>query len=191
MIPSVSAALAAAIAESSDMLPKMAGLSGPMTQFAEAAWSCWNAGGKLLAAGNGGSATDAMHLVEELVVRFHKSRRAFAAIALCDPSILTCAGNDFGYESVFERQVEALGKPGDLFVGFSTSGNSPNILRAFDLARKQGLITVGFLGKDGGQAKLRCDIPLIVPSQSTARIQEGHKLLYHTLCQWVDEKVPG
>jgi D-sedoheptulose 7-phosphate isomerase len=102
--------------------------------------------------GNGGSASDAMHLAEELIARFQKNRRALAAIALCDPTVVTCAANDFGYEKVFSRQVEALGNPGDVLIVFTTSGNSPNVLRALEAAKAQACVTAGFLGKDGGKA---------------------------------------
>jgi D-sedoheptulose 7-phosphate isomerase len=180
--------LDAAARELGDLLPKIAALAPQLQQLAEAMWRSWEGGGKVLTAGNGGSASDAMHVAEELVVRFMKNRRAFAAIALCDPTVLTCAGNDFGYEQIFSRQVEALGKKDDVLIVFSTSGNSQNILRALQAARKQSLITAGFLGKDGGNAKSLCDIPLIVPASAPHRIQEGHKILYHTLCEWVDSK---
>jgi D-sedoheptulose 7-phosphate isomerase len=142
-----------------------------------------------LVAGNGGSASDAMHLAEELVARFQKNRRALAAIALCDPTVLTCAGNDFGFDTIFARQVEALGNPGDVLVVFSTSGNSPNLLKAIEAAKKQSMLTAAFLGRDGGKAKGMCDIELIVAAEAAARVQEGHKLLYHTLCEWVDQRV--
>src|SRR2546423_10675226 len=114
---------------------------------------CWEGKGKVLIAGNGGSSTDAMHFAEELVARFQKNRRALAAVALCDPSVITCAANDFGFEFVFSRQIEALGNSGDVFIGMSTSGNSVNMLRAFERAKERGLVTVSFLGKDGGKAK--------------------------------------
>jgi D-sedoheptulose 7-phosphate isomerase len=130
-----------------------------------------------------------MHLAEELAVRFMKNRKALAAIALCDPTVITCAGNDFGFDSVFARQVEALGNPGDVLIVFTTSGNSTNILRAIEQAKSQRLTTVAFLGKDGGKAKGTCDIEFIVPANVPHRIQEGHKILFHTLCEWVDEKV--
>jgi len=171
-----------------DLLPKVAALAPQLQELADAMWNCWDAGRKVLTAGNGGSASDAMHLAEELVVRFVKNRRAFAAVALCDPTVITCAGNDFGYESIFSRQVEALGKKGDVLIVFSTSGNSTNIVRALELAKSQGLVTAGLLGKDGGKAKSLCDIPLVVPASAPHRIQEGHKILYHTLCEWVDAK---
>jgi len=110
-------------------------------------------------------------------------------MSLLDTAAVTCAGNDFGFEQVFSRQIEAFGNPGDVFIGFTTSGNSPNMLLAFEAARKQGLVTAGFLGKDGGKAKALCDIAIVVPSPITARVQEGHKLLYHSLCEWVDQRV--
>jgi D-sedoheptulose 7-phosphate isomerase len=143
----------------------------------------------MLVAGNGGSAADAIHFAEELVVRFAKNRRGLAAIALCDPAVVTCAANDLGYERVFERQVEALGNEGDVFVAMTTSGNSENLIRAIRLAKQQKLVTVSFLGKDGGKTKGMCDIELLVPSSVTARVQEAHKLLYHTLCGWVEAKL--
>jgi D-sedoheptulose 7-phosphate isomerase len=147
------------------------------------------AGRSLYVMGNGGSAADAMHFAEEMVVRYHKDRRAAAAVALCDPTVLTCAGNDLGYERVFERQVEALGNPGDVFVAMTTSGNSANLLRAIDAARAQGMITVAFLGKDGGAARGRCEIEILVPSATTARVQEAHKVLFHALCEWIDQQL--
>jgi D-sedoheptulose 7-phosphate isomerase len=170
------------------LLPQVAALAPQLQQLADAMWECWDAGGKILTAGNGGSASDAMHLAEELVVRFVKNRRAFAAIALCDPTVITCAGNDFGYEAIFSRQVEALGRKGDVLIVFSTSGNSTNVIRAIEAAKSAGLITAGMLGKDGGKAKSLCDISLVVPASAPHRIQEGHKILYHTLCEWVDAK---
>jgi D-sedoheptulose 7-phosphate isomerase len=177
-----------AVSDLSALLPKLGALAPQLQNLADAMWTCWQQGGKVLTAGNGGSASDAMHLAEELVVRFMKNRRAFAAVALCDPTVITCAGNDFGYHSIFSRQIEALGKPGDVLIVFSTSGNSPSILRALETARRQSLITAGFLGKDGGKAKSLCDISLIVPSDLPHRIQEGHKILFHTICEWVDTR---
>src|SRR5215217_5372247 len=150
------------------LLPKLVALEPEMTRLGEALMKAWGNRGKALAAGNGGSAADAMHLAEELVVRFQKNRRALAAMALLDTTAITCAGNDFGFDQVFSRQVEAFGNPGDVFIGFTTSGNSTNMLKAFEAARKQGLVTAGFLGKDGGNAKALCDIALLVPSPVTA-----------------------
>jgi D-sedoheptulose 7-phosphate isomerase len=178
-----------AIAEAGALLPKLAVLEPQMTRLGEALMACWAKKGKALVAGNGGSASDAMHLAEELVARFQKNRRALAALALCDPTVITCAANDFGYETIFSRQVEAFGNAGDVLIVFTTSGNSPNILKAIESAKRQALVTAAFLGKDGGKAKGMCDIELIVPAGTSHRIQEGHKLLYHTLCEWVDQRV--
>ena len=172
--------------ETQSLLPKLAALGPQLAAACALLADCWRAGGKLLVCGNGGSCADAMHLAEELVVRFQKTRRGLAAIALADPTTLTCAGNDFGYNAIFERQVEALGRPGDVLVVMSTSGNSENVLRALSAAKAGGLRTIGFLGKTGGKAMGRCDVELIVPADTAHRVQEGHKILYHTLCEWAD-----
>ena len=138
------------------------------------------AGGKLLTAGNGGSAADALHLAEELVGRFDKERPSLAAISLCgDPTLLTCIGNDYGYERLFSRQIEGLGRPGDVLVIFSTSGNSPNLVAALQAAKARGLKTIALLGKTGGSAKGLADHEIIVPSDVTARIQELHTFILH------------
>lgn len=176
-----------AVDEAHDVVA-LAGKLGP--QLAAACGlleASWNAGGKLLVCGNGGSCADAMHLAEELVARFQADRRGLAAIALTDPTVLTCCANDFGYDHVFARQVEALGKPGDVLAVLSTSGNSPNVVTALDAAERTGLRTIAFLGKDGGKIGRRCDVELLVPATKAHRIQEGHKLLFHTLCEWADE----
>jgi len=178
-----------ALQDLTTLLQKSAAAEPQAQQLCDAMMRTWKSGGKVLFAGNGGSCTDAMHFAEELCVRFQKNRRALAAIALCDSSVITCAGNDFGYETIFSRQIEAIGKAGDVFVGFTTSGNSPNMVRAFEAARNQKLITCGMLGRDGGQCKNLCDIPIVVPHTASCRIQEVHKFLYHTICEWVDSKV--
>ncbi len=140
-------------------------------------------GGKILFFGNGGSAADAQHLAAELVVRFIDDRQPIAAIALnTDTSALTAGANDLGYEQVFARQVEALGRPGDVAVGISTSGTSPNIVAALNMARSKGLVTHAFTGRDGGVMPDIADTCLIVPAQSTRRIQEMHITLGHMLC---------
>jgi D-sedoheptulose 7-phosphate isomerase len=172
-----------------DLLPKIAAMGPAVERLGQAMMACWSKRGKVLIAGNGGSAADAIHFAEELVVRFQKNRRGLAAMALCDASVLTCAANDLGYEQVFSRQVEAYGNPGDVFIAITTSGNSANLLKAIGVAKEQKLVTVSFLGKDGGQAKGLCDIELLVPSPVTARVQEAHKILYHSLCEWVEERV--
>ncbi len=147
-------------------------------------------GNKLLIFGNGGSASDAQHIAAELVGRFVKERAGLPAIALnTDTSILTSVGNDYGYESVFSRQIEALSKPGDVVMGISTSGNSKNVVKALKIASTLNCQTVGLLGKDGGEIKEITDINIIVPSDTTARIQEMHILIGHMLCEAVDYSI--
>jgi len=138
--------------------------------------------------GNGGSAADSQHLAAELVGRFNGDRRALRSAALStDSSVLTCVANDYSFDVVFARQVEALGRPGDLLVGISTSGNSENVLCALRVAKALGLQTVGLLGKDGGEAKALVDHGIIIPSVVTARIQEAHILIGHCLCDLIEE----
>jgi len=147
-----------------------------------------NAGNKVLIAGNGGSAADAQHIAAELTGRFVKDRRGLPGIALTtDTSALTSIANDYGYDHVFSRQVEALARPGDLFIGISTSGNSPGILNAFKKAAEMNCKTLGFSGRDGGKMNGLCDLNIIVPSPVTARIQEMHILIGHILCKAVDD----
>lgn len=147
-------------------------------------------GRKMLFFGNGGSAADSQHLAAEMVGRFGPDRAPLAAIALStDSSILTAVGNDYGYERVFARQVEALGHPGDTAIGISTSGNSPSILEALDVARSRGLFTVGFTGETGGKMNGRAEVLFRVPSRVTARIQETHILLGHILCELIDRQL--
>ncbi len=145
------------------------------------------AGNKLMVAGNGGSAADAQHIVAEFVSRLTRDRPALPAVALTtDTSILTAIANDFSYDTVFERQVEALGKEGDVFLGISTSGNARNLLRAFRLCRERGIRTVGYLGNAGGAAAELCDYSVVVPSSVTMHIQECHLALEHILCLIVE-----
>lgn len=147
-------------------------------------------GGKVLSAGNGGSAGDAQHIAGELVSRFYYDRPALSAIALTtDTSILTAIGNDYGYEQLFARQIEGLGVAGDLFIAISTSGNSPNILAGIAAAKKRGLKVVGLTGQNGGKMKALCDVCLCVPSSETPRIQESHILLGHLLCAHVEREI--
>jgi D-sedoheptulose 7-phosphate isomerase len=144
-------------------------------------------GHKLLVAGNGGSAADAQHLVGEFVVRLTIDRPALRAIALTtNSSVLTAIGNDWAYDYVFARQIEALGQPGDVFLGISTSGNSKNIVRALQQARKQGVHTIGFSGNGGGQMRELCDHNVIIPSKVTMNIQESHLALEHIFCMLVE-----
>ncbi len=144
-------------------------------------------GNKIMVAGNGGSAADAQHIVAELVGRFTTERRGLAALALTtDTSILTSVGNDYGFNYIFARQIQGLGKSGDVFIGISTSGNSENIIKAVEEAKKRGVITIGFLGKSGGDLKNLVDYPIVIDSDNTARIQEMHILIGHILCEYID-----
>ena len=143
---------------------------------------------KILLCGNGGSAADAQHIAAELVGRFKKERRALPAIALTtDTSALTAISNDYGYEQVFARQVEALAQKGDVLIAISTSGESENVLQAVEVARAKECKVVGLLGRDGGRIKDLCDAAIVVPVQETARIQEMHILIGHILCALIDE----
>jgi D-sedoheptulose 7-phosphate isomerase len=145
-------------------------------------------GNKVLVAGNGGSAADAQHIAAELSGRFVKDRKALPGIALTvDTSALTSIANDYGYEHVFSRQLEALAQPGDLFIGISTSGNSKGVLNAFRSAKNINCKTLGLSGRDGGQMNALCDLNIIIPSNITARIQEMHILIGHILCKSVDD----
>lgn len=148
-------------------------------------------GKKVLVCGNGGSAADAQHFVAELIMRFEKNRAPLPAIALTtDSSVLTACSNDFGYECVFEKQVQALGQEGDVFIGISTSGNSPNVINAVKVAKQKNIKTVLFLGKDGGKLKnMACDSNIIVPSNITARIQEVHITIIHILCNLIESEL--
>jgi len=140
--------------------------------------------------GNGGSASDAQHMAAELVGRFKRERRALKSIALTtDSSILTAVGNDYGYEHIFRRQVEAFAAPGDICIGLSTSGNSENVSLAHKQAKEQGATTISLLGNDGGKIKGVSDLSVVVPSKNTARIQEAHTLISHTLCDLVEQSL--
>jgi D-sedoheptulose 7-phosphate isomerase len=146
-------------------------------------------GGKVLIFGNGGSAADSQHMAAELVGRFKKERKAFPAIALTtDTSTLTALANDYGYDHVFSRQIEALGKPGDIAFGISTSGNSNNVIEAIKKGKSLGLTTIGLTGHDGGKLKKECDITIIVPSKDTPRIQESHTMIIHIICELVENE---
>jgi D-sedoheptulose 7-phosphate isomerase len=162
-------------------------LRAAVARAAELCVSCLRAGGKVLFAGNGGSAADAQHMAGEFVSRFAFDRPGLAAVALTtDTSILTAIGNDYGYELLFARQVQALGRAGDVFVAYSTSGRSPNILRALEAARAAGVTAVGMTGNRGGPMADLCDLLLAVPSADTPKIQEVHLVLGHILCGLVE-----
>jgi D-sedoheptulose 7-phosphate isomerase len=159
-------------------------------RFADEAAATLERGGRLLSCGNGGSMCDAMHFAEEWTGRFRGDRRALPAVAFSDPSQLTCIANDFGYDEVFARHVEALGAEGDLLVALSTSGNSPNVLRAVEVARERGLKTVALLGKGGGELLDRVDVPILVPHAATSdRIQEVHIKVLHIVIEAVERRL--
>ena len=152
--------------------------------------NCLQQGGKILLAGNGGSAADAQHIAGELVSRFAFDRPGLPAIALTtDSSILTAIGNDYGYDRLFARQIQALGNKGDIFIGYSTSGKSPNILQAFKESRTRGLVSIGLTGNHGGQMQELCNYLLEVPSSDTPKIQEGHLVLGHIICGLIERAI--
>jgi D-sedoheptulose 7-phosphate isomerase len=158
-----------------------------LAAIAQAMTSALRAGGKILWCGNGGSAADSQHLSAELVGRFRRHRRGLASIALTtDSPSMTSVANDYGFEAVFARQVEALGNPGDVLVAISTSGNSPNVIAALETARAQGLLTVAFTGEGGGKIAPLANYVFSVDSRETARIQEAHMLAGHLLCDWIE-----
>lgn len=160
-----------------------AAVAQPFARLVQACARSLESGGKILFFGNGGSAADAQHLAAELVVRYRVNRRALAAIALTtDSSILTACANDFSYDDIFARQIEALMRPGDVAIGISTSGKSPNVVKALRRAKELGGVAAGFTGRDGGDMADLCDPVIIVPSPVVARIQEMHILIGHALC---------
>jgi D-sedoheptulose 7-phosphate isomerase len=162
-------------------------IANTVVTIAELTANAMLAGGKLMVAGNGGSAADAQHLVAEFVVRLVSNRPAMRAVALTtDTSIITAAGNDFSFDCIFGRQIEALGQPGDVFLGISTSGNSRNILQAVQQAKEMNITTIGFTGNGGGQMASLCDHNVIIPSNVTMNIQECHLALEHIFCLAVE-----
>jgi D-sedoheptulose 7-phosphate isomerase len=187
--------IVAQITEARRIMTDMLGDSSLLVRVEEAARACVNsirAGGKILLAGNGGSAADAQHIAGEFVSRFAFDRPGLPAVALTtDTSILTAIGNDYGYEKLFSRQVQALGRAGDVFVGYSTSGKSPNVLQAFATAREAGLVCIGFTGNRGGPMRELCHHLLEVPSADTPKIQEGHLVLGHILCGLAESEIFG
>ncbi len=156
-------------------------------KISQACIHCFRNGGTLFFFGNGGSAADAQHVAAEFIGRFQKERAALPAMALTtDTSILTCLANDYSYDIVFSRQLEAWGKKGDIAFGISTSGRSPNVLRAFETAKARGMVTVAFVGGDGGPAAKAADMSVIVSSKVTARVQESHITIFHAMCEVVE-----
>jgi len=164
-------------------------LIGGVQLSAELCIDCLRNGGKILIFGNGGSAADAQHIAAELVGKYKTDRKGLSAIALTtDTSSLTSIGNDFGYEHVFDRQIEALAKKGDVVIGISTSGKSDNVISALKLASKLNCASIGFSGDNGGEMNEICDVNLIVPSKNTPRIQEMHIIIGHTICHLIDQE---
>ena len=165
--------------------------AGDLLKAVDAMISAFNKKKKILLCGNGGSAADAQHLATELVIRMNKADRpALPAIALTtDSSMLTAGGNDIGFENIFARQIEALGVAGDVLIAISTSGNSENVNRAIHEAKKRGIIVIAFLGKGGGASKEIADVSIVIPSNDTQRIQEGHITLAHILCGIIENEM--
>lgn len=153
---------------------------------------CLKSGSKILIAGNGGSASDAQHFAGEIVGRFLLERKGLACVCLnTDTSVITCIANDYSYDDVFSRQLEAVGRKGDVFIGISTSGNSKNVIKAVEKSKEMGITTIGFLGKDGGKLKNIVDDALILPYESTARVQEHHIMSIHLICEIVEKEMAG
>ena len=179
------------IAGATETLRSLAKLSAPLQKAADLIDQCLRGGNKMLVCGNGGSAADAAHFATEFVVRFAKDRRAYPAIALAgDGGLLTAAGNDYGFDEIFARQVAAFGSEGDLLICLTTSGKSKNVQRALEEAKKRKLKTIALLGRGGGSIVGHADVDLLVESDSTARIQEAHKLLLHVLCEAMESRLP-
>lgn len=185
--------VAAMIGASARLLDAMAAdaeLCRVTTQVVDACVTALRGGRKILFCGNGGSAADAQHWAGELVSRFNYDRPGLAAIALTtDSSILTAIGNDYGYDRVFARQIEALGHAGDVLFAISTSGNSPNVVAGLEAARARGIVSVGFTGRAGGRMLHACDMCIRIPSDSTPRIQEGHEVLGHAICAMIEAAI--
>lgn len=173
------------IAVAQDTVAKLSGIIGEACGITTHCISCGN---KVLVFGNGGSAADAQHIAAEFTGRFVKERKGLPAIALTtDTSALTAIGNDYGFESIFSRQVEALARPGDLLIGISTSGNSANVLKALKAGKNIGCKSIGLSGRDGGEMNTICDLNIVIPSNITARIQEMHILIGHIICEALDD----
>jgi D-sedoheptulose 7-phosphate isomerase len=179
-----------AINDSVRTLESLKNFEREVSRAADLIEQCLRAGNKLLVCGNGGSAADASHFATELVVRFAKDRRAFPAICLAsDSGILTAAGNDYGFDEIFARQVSAFGVPSDVLICLTTSGKSKNVMRALQEAKEHQMKTIAFLGGDGGSTVGIADLDLLVKSDSTARVQEAHQLLLHVLCEIIESRL--
>ncbi len=176
--------------EHMNLFGRLGPIAAAVNRTADAIATALSAGGKLMLCGNGGSAADCQHIAAEFVGRFVSDRRPLAAIALStDTSALTAIGNDYTFADVFSRQVLALGKPGDCLLGISTSGNSRNVIRAVQAARSLDVRTLALLGRDGGELRTLCELSLVVPAETTARIQEAHIFLGHVLCGMIESRL--
>jgi D-sedoheptulose 7-phosphate isomerase len=185
--PSAAEIFTKTIAEHLEVVRRLEGQLPVLEAIARAMTATLRAGGKVLWCGNGGSAADSQHFAAEIVGRFRRERRGLPSIALTtDTSILTSIGNDYGFEAIFARQVEALGSAGDILVGISTSGNSRNVIAALEKARSMGLVTVVFTGEGGGKMAALADHLFAVDSRETARVQEVHVLAGHMICDWIE-----
>lgn len=184
----MNASLLSSIRHSAEVMASLADQADGILTICNVVIAALQNGNKLMTAGNGGSAADALHMSEEFVGRFRTDRRPLPCIALvADTTLLTCIANDFGYEHIFDRQVESLGQPGDVYIIFSTSGNGEHFRLSVEAAKRKGVTTIGFLGKTGGLIADMLDHKLIVASDSTARIQEAHTLLLHMVLEQVEE----
>jgi D-sedoheptulose 7-phosphate isomerase len=189
MLSVVTSQIQASIDTKASMLQNPA-LLDQIVQAATLVTNAYKNNKKTLLAGNGGSAADAQHIAGEFVSRFYFDRPGLASIALTtDTSVITAIGNDYGYEKLFARQVQALGNEGDIFIGISTSGNSPNVLKALEVCKEKGIITIGLTGVTGGKMNDLCDLCIKVPSPETPRIQEAHILIGHIICCIVEEEI--
>ena len=179
------------LAAARETLAALEPLEAPLSRLAEAVLGALVSGRKLMLCGNGGSSSDAAHIAAEFVCRFVGDRRPYPALALgVDGGLLTAIGNDYDFHDAFARQVRAFGQTGDIFIGISSSGKSRNILSAIEEAKRLGMVTAALLGRDGGFTKGAADIELIVPGETTARIQEAQKFLLHVMCEIVEDKLP-
>jgi D-sedoheptulose 7-phosphate isomerase len=188
-MPAMDSLLAKAVADSNAATQSLLTQETVFERFADAAVQTLRAGGKILSCGNGGSGADALHLAEELTGKYRGKRRSLAGLCLnADSTALTCIGNDFSFDEIFSRQLEGLGAKGDLLVIFSTSGNSPNILRALDAAKRLGVKTAALLGKGGGKAKGQADFEITVASNDSGRVQEAHTVVMHALLEVIERE---
>ena len=191
-MPTTSEHIQSSLHEAQDALAEFLGDKESLAkieQFVELLTKTFNSGHKIYSAGNGGSHCDAMHFAEEWTGRYRKDRKPLPALAFADPSHMSCVSNDYGFEHIFERMVEAFGAKDDIFLGITTSGNSPNILLTAEAAKKKGMKVVGLLGKDGGKMKSLCDIPIIVPGKTTDRIQELHIKIIHIVIECTERNL--